>query len=191
MSNTLSWETHINNICNKANKTLGFLRRNLKIGSRKIKETAYKTFVRPILEYSSSIWDPHTELLTNKLEAVQRRAARFVLRRYHNTASPTAMLDELKWPSLQDRRRTARLSMLFKIHNGLISTEGIKTSLRPAPPRHRRTHNQQFAIPQCRTKYRQQAFLPQTIKDWNDLPQDTVEARTIDTFVSRVSSLHK
>ena len=186
----LSWDTHINHLCNKANKTLGFLRRNIKISSRKIKETAYKTFVRPILEYASSIWDPHTEQNTNKLEAVQRRAARFVMRRYHNTSSPTTMLEELKWPSLQDRRRTARLSMLYKIRNDLVSTQGIKASLSPAPPRRRRGHDQQLTIPQCRTQYRQQAFLPRTIRDWNELPQDAVEAKTIDTFVSRASRLH-
>ncbi|XP_076461755.1 uncharacterized protein LOC143294209 [Babylonia areolata] len=146
-----SWDTHINHLCNEANKTLGFLRRNIKVSSRKIKEMAYKSFVRPILEYASSIWDPHTEQNISKFEAVQCRAARFVMRRYHNTSSPTAMLEELKWSILQDRRRTARLSMLYKIHNNLVSTEGIKASLRPAPPRRRRGHDQQFAIPQCRT----------------------------------------
>eukprot|EP00745_Piridium_sociabile_P031749 TRINITY_DN52766_c0_g1_i5.p1 TRINITY_DN52766_c0_g1~~TRINITY_DN52766_c0_g1_i5.p1 ORF type:complete len:113 (-),score=25.06 TRINITY_DN52766_c0_g1_i5:138-476(-) len=111
------------------------------------------------------------------------------MRRYHNISSPTVMLEELKWPSLQDRRRTARLSMLYKIHNDLVITEGIKASLRPAPPRRRRGHDHQFAIPQCKTQYRQQAFLPRTIKDWNVQTQDVVEAKTIDTFVSRASRL--
>ncbi|KAL8615229.1 hypothetical protein ACOMHN_050270 [Nucella lapillus] len=49
----LCWDDHINNIVSKANKTLGFLRRNLKISSRSVKEQAYKAFVRPILEYAS------------------------------------------------------------------------------------------------------------------------------------------
>ncbi|XP_076469727.1 uncharacterized protein LOC143300058 [Babylonia areolata] len=149
---------------------------------------AYKSFVRPILQYASSIWNPHTEQNISKFEAVQRRAARFVTRRYHNS-SPTAMLEELKWPTIQDRRRAARQSMLYKIHNDLVSTEGIKASLRPASPRRRRGHHQQFTIPQCRTQCRQQAFLPHTIKDWNELPQNVVEAKTIDTFVSRASRL--
>lgn len=78
----LSWTEHINNVCSKANKTLGFLRRNLKISSRRIKETAYKTYIRPIMEYTTTVWDPHTQQCINKLEAVQWRAARFVMRRY-------------------------------------------------------------------------------------------------------------
>ena len=46
----MKWGTHINTITNKANKTLGFLRRNLKTGNKKTKETAYKALVRPSLE---------------------------------------------------------------------------------------------------------------------------------------------
>ena len=37
------------------------------------------------------------------------------------------------------------------------------------------------------TQYQQQLFLPQTIQDWNTVPQNTVEATIIDTFVSRAS----
>ena len=36
----LNWSEHINTVCSKANKTVGFVRRNLKISSRRIKETA-------------------------------------------------------------------------------------------------------------------------------------------------------
>jgi hypothetical protein len=47
ITNKLQWDQHINNITAKANKTLGFLRRNLKIPSIRIKEQAYQTLVRP------------------------------------------------------------------------------------------------------------------------------------------------
>ena len=43
----------------KASKTLDFLRRNLNIGSTSVKEQAYKSLVRPSLEYACSVWDPH------------------------------------------------------------------------------------------------------------------------------------
>ena len=48
-------------ICTKANRTLGFLRRNLFSCPRDVKEAAYKGLVRPVLEYGSSVWDPHTK----------------------------------------------------------------------------------------------------------------------------------
>jgi hypothetical protein len=42
------------------------------------KTQAYNTFVRPSLEYASTVWDPHTQDNINKVESIQRRAARFV-----------------------------------------------------------------------------------------------------------------
>ena len=51
----LKWNTHISNICIKADKTLGFLRRTLFSCLRNVKEAAYKGMARPILEYGSSV----------------------------------------------------------------------------------------------------------------------------------------
>ena len=53
--------------------------------------------VRPILEYGSSVWDPHTDKLQEELEKVQNRAARFVTRNYvYETGSMTGILGQLK-----------------------------------------------------------------------------------------------
>ena len=184
LTKDLTWNRHIDNVCAKANKTLGFLRRNLKIGSKTIKETAYKTFVRPILEYSSTVWDPESSVNINKLEAVQRRAARFTLNRYHNTSSVSAMIESLKWPSLRHRRKVSRLVMMKKI----LDNEAVvnRDNIIPAPSRNRRGHSQQLRQIQCKRDYRQQSFVPKTIKDWNSLPEATVASGTLETFKTRV-----
>ena len=96
-------------------QTLGFLRRNLRIGSIRTKNLAYKALVRPILEYASSVWDPHQQKEVDEIEKVQRRAAQFVQNRHRNTSSVGEMLDRLQWPTLQQRRRDARITMLSKI----------------------------------------------------------------------------
>ena len=82
ITNDLKWNTHISNVCTKANRTLGFLRRNLYSCPPDVKEAAYKGLVRPVLEYGSSVWDPHTHGLQEELEKVQNRAARFVTGNY-------------------------------------------------------------------------------------------------------------
>ena len=71
ITNDLKWNSHIRNVCSRANRTLGFLRRNLFSCPQDVKEAAYKTLVRPILEYGSTVWDPHCNGQNDELENVQ------------------------------------------------------------------------------------------------------------------------
>ena len=85
ISRDMNWSEHINNVCTKANKTLDFLKRNLKISSRKITaEKAYKSLIcspRQLLSMHV-LSGTHTPSNIDRIEAIQRRAARFVMRRY-------------------------------------------------------------------------------------------------------------
>ena len=57
ITSDLKWNTHVSNVCTKANRTLGFLRRNLHSCPQGVKEAAYKGLMRPVLDYGRSIWD--------------------------------------------------------------------------------------------------------------------------------------
>ena len=91
-----SWSRQIEETVKKANQTLGFLRRNLKVGSKRTKNLAYKALVRPLLEYAAPVWDPHQQNEIDELEKVQRRAARFVCNRHRNTSSVGDILAHIK-----------------------------------------------------------------------------------------------
>ena len=97
IADDLSWSAHIDNTIKKANQTLGFLKINIRVHNKDLKSVAYKTLVRPQLEYASTVWYPHTDKDINKVEAVQRRAARWATRDYKYTSSVTAMLKDLNW----------------------------------------------------------------------------------------------
>ena len=75
ITDDLDWGQHISEITCKATKTLGFLRRNLALAPRHTKEVAYKTLVRPQLEYAAPIWHPYHETQIEMVEKVQRTAA--------------------------------------------------------------------------------------------------------------------
>ena len=188
INNTVSWDDHISNTCSKANRAQGFLRRNLKISASNIKEKAYKVFVHPLLEYAASVWDPYSQKNIAKIEAVHRRAARFVLNRYRNTLSVNNMLEVLGWPTLEQRRQTCRLLMLYKIQSGLAHCPTLKAKLVPLPSCQRLAHDKQLTLLTTRTQYRGSSFLPKTIRDWNLSPMKVVEAPTRDTFESWVSN---
>ena len=78
----LSFNQHVDNVCKKANSVLSFVRRNFKNCSRKIKEDLYFTYVKPTVEYAAAVWAPYSRQSINKLESVQRCAARFVMNDY-------------------------------------------------------------------------------------------------------------
>ena len=77
-SNDLTLAKHITPTANSANKMIGFIKRNFWNCKPSVKDIAYKTLVRPTLEYGSSIWDPYRKTYKDHLEKVERRAARFV-----------------------------------------------------------------------------------------------------------------
>ena len=92
------WNSHIEETVNKGNRTLGFVRRILRISSKTMTELAYKDLVRPCLKYAAAIWDPHDKKHIQNLEKFQRRAARFVCNDYHTTISVSKMLEKLDLP---------------------------------------------------------------------------------------------
>ena len=99
----LTWGKHVDNIRAKANQQLAFVRRNIRTRSSSTKEKLYNTLVRPHIEYAATVWDPHISKQKHSLEMVQRRAARWVTNRYHNTSSVSDMLHTLGWRSLEHR----------------------------------------------------------------------------------------
>ena len=115
ISDNFSWTPHIDSISKKANQTLGCLKRNIKIHNKDLKSTAYSTLVRPQLEYASTVWSPHTATDITKLEAVQRRSARWATRDYQRISSVTQMIKGLNWRTLEQRCIDSRLTLMYKI----------------------------------------------------------------------------
>ena len=140
--------------------------------------------VRPILEYGSSFWDPHTDMLYEELEKVQNRAARFVTRNYvYETGSMTGILGQLKWESLKKRRKDNRLILLYKGLKGKARI--LQMTLFP------RLDVAEIIIPwPFRSPLPVYSFFPQTIRDWNDLPESLISSSELsDDSVSKFTSL--
>ena len=172
-----------------ANRTLGFLRRNFFSCPQDVKEAAYKSLVRPILEYGSSVWDPRCNEQNSELENVQKRKARFLKRNYsRETGSMTGILEELKWETLKKQRQDNRLILLYK---GLKSKARIPTvDLIPKNRRCRNQHSMAFQILSASEDTYKKSFFLQTIRDWNVLPDSLISSAELSgDCVSKFTSL--
>ena len=187
ISDNLSWNKHCDIICKKANSTLGLLRRILSGCTPEVKSTAYLTLVRPKLEYASCVWNPHTQCNINKIEMVQRRAARFVHNDYSRFTHVTLLIKALRWDSLEHRRLTNQVFMFYKIYTGLV---GI--SLPPEVVCNTRASRLPNCAPFCQLatlndtyKY---SFYPRAIRTWNSLPLALIP-NSLDEFKVTISSM--
>ena len=186
----LRWNQHIDHISSAANRMLGFLWRNLYKCPQDLKEKAYKTMIRPKVEYCASIWDPHHTKYIDKLESVQRRAARFVTNQPHRRSEPvvsvTAMIQDLGWEPLSTRRLQSRLTSFYKVLNHHLE---IPQSYHPVPAQDlqdTRGHDKRFQTYQPEIDAYKFSFFPRTVVDWNKLPAETVHAESIEAFKLRL-----
>ena len=189
ISHDLSWSPHVQSVYNKANSTLGFLRRTLRRCPSSLKETSYISLVRSVMEYACPIWDPHLIKDSHMLESVQRRAARFIKGDYRTTASVTAMLQDLGFKHLQERRRDLRLALLFKVVSGKVGITTEDLDLVKADGRTRANHGFKFRTFNSKTTARRQFFTARTIGDWNSLPARIVAVESPDAFKAELSRL--
>ncbi|PIK35151.1 putative RNA-directed DNA polymerase from mobile element jockey-like [Apostichopus japonicus] len=146
ITSDLNWGKHIQNVCNKGNRILGVLRRNLSPCSKDAKLAAYKGLLLPVLEYASSVWDPHQAFLQHNLENIQRRAARFIASDYsREPGSVSSLLRDLNLVPLAERRRQSRIILFAK---GIYGQAQIPIDcLRKPLRRSRNMHDMHFC--QC------------------------------------------
>ena len=124
-----------------------------------------------------------------ELESVQKRAARFVTGNYsYETGSMTGILGQLKWESLKERRKDNRLILLYKGLKGKVSVP--TDDLIPKTRRCRNQHSMAFQTPIANTDVYKGSFFPQTIRDWNALPDSLISsAEDAEDCVAKFTSL--
>ena len=175
-------------MASKANRVLGLLRRNLYNCSQNVKQTAYFSLVRQLVENSAVVWDPYKQIHIDLLDKIQRNAARFVTK--NNERSPgvvTKLISDLKWESLQQRRQDARLSLFYKMVYDLVDIPSDRYLTPVARPGLRHNNTLNYQLPLTRINAYKNSYFPRTIKEWNSLSEDKVQSNSIETFKARLS----
>jgi hypothetical protein len=147
----------------------------------------YTALIRPLVEYASTVWSPHTTAIINKIEQVQRRAARFVNNDFRRQNSVTEMLQKLKWDSLQERRARSQLVMLYKIQHQLVAIPAT-TYLAPST-RSTRGHDIRYLQPHTRILVYKYSFFLTVVRLWNTLPATVVGSLNLEQFTRDITEI--
>ncbi len=147
----------------------------------------YLSYIRPLLEYSSVVWDNCSKGDKERLENVQIEAARII-----TGATKLCKIEniyiETGWDTLQTRRDRQKLIMLYKMSNGLVPA----TLSDILPPRvgdgsnYPLTNAENFQIQQTRISLYYNYFLPSTLRAWNNLDLSIRNSSSQNIFKSAI-----
>ena len=162
------WDNHISSIVAIANYSMNALRK-LKYHLDKVSlEKIYLSYIRPILEYGSIIWDNCTVAQSVKLENVQLDVARIITGAVKGTKH-RLLYSETGWQTLSERRDLNQLTLMYKMLNGLTPKYlSLLVSRQRRNTYHLRNSTDITPI-FAQTNVYMNSFLPKTIRLWNEL----------------------
>ena len=149
----LTFVNHINNICARAYKSLGFI---LRCGGSFHDVTClrilYFCYVRSVLEYASVVWTPFSQIHINSLEKIQRRFLKFLVFKIDGVypargSSHSTLLARFGFDDLQTRRIRASLNFLHKLIHFQIDCPHLLSKLSFSVPRPSSRYHYSFYLP--------------------------------------------
>ena len=187
ISESGKWHEHINNIMMSASKVLGSMRALKFKLKRSTLNQIYISYMRPILEYASIVWDGCNDYEKDSLEKLQYEAAR-VVTGLTRSVSIDKLLKEIGWLLLSERRKMQKLITVYNIyHDNAPSyvSNLFPDSVADSTPYSLRNNNNYVTIAR-RTQIFSKSFVPSSINLWNNLEENIREADTLYTFKSRL-----
>jgi hypothetical protein len=176
MSKHLTFHEHVKHLLAKCYQKLFIIKKCFEISNRDILHMLYTSYIRPILEYGTLIWAPHSDSEINQLEKFQRK----VLSLHGNS---------ITLESLESRRIKSDLCYYYAILHNYAKLDPNKFFVLNRRPNHR-GHSFLLTTPITRTAAFKYAFSQRRIQLWNSLPNKVVCSSSISRFKSLLHTLY-
>ena len=169
----------------KAQRILGYIKRQFGFRNKEIVLSLYNSLVRPHLEYAVQFWSPSLRKDVARLERVQARATKLIPSLRHK--SYPERLEELDLFSLESRRLRGQLIEVFKILRGFDNvdfrnlfelSEGVT-----------RNHGYKLELKRYHRDLCGNFFTYSICDKWNSLPADVVNSNSVGQFKSRLDKV--
>ena len=188
ISSDLKFKGHVNKICHNATAAISKLFQCFRSSDHNFLKRLYFSFVIPILENASPVWNPQYVTYIDKLERVQKFFTRKVLQ--NSTLDYNNRLNLLSMKSLEYRRMIIDLKLVhgiiheksclnfndfleFQRMNNTRSFTFISLSL-------------EIPIADCRKHF----FASRVVPVWNSLPSDVVTSPNIYCFIRKLNNIN-
>ena len=183
----LNFSDHISSIVTKAKQRLFLLNKIFISKNPHIMILAFKTYVIPLLEYCSQVWNPQNLDDVRRLESVQRKFTKRLSG--YQGLNYAARLDKASLPTLELRRLRADLHLCYKILHRLVDTNISKFfNLIPLGDTKTRGHSWKLKSITPRLNTRLNFFSFRVTNAWNSLSPATVDAKSFTTFKNLLRS---
>ena len=189
IDNHLTWTKHIDKISKKIASAIGALKRIRPYITTNTAIQVYQALIQPHFDYCCSVWDGLGETLSCKMQKLQNRAARVIMRANYD-ASAGILLDALHWDNLSLRREKLKAGLVFKTLKGnvplylqnMFSVRGIGYNIRNSEMR--------LNLPKPRTNYLKRSFSYSGALLWNSLPQDIRKLQSFAQFRKAIAEYY-
>jgi hypothetical protein len=187
ITNNLSFEAHINNIVSKARQRIstlfrGFITRNLYIMRR-----AFITYIRPIVEYNSVVWNPSLIHLIDLIENVQRHFSKRIPQL--SSLSYPERLALLDLEPLELRRLRSDLIYYFKIFNHQTPFDPNDAFIIYTPVASSRSSTSYLQKPTKASNKHLHTLFYRHVDVWNALPVAIRSLSSLQSFKSELMKL--
>ena len=169
----------------RANKILGYIKRQFSYRNKETVLSLYNSLVRPLLEYAVQFWSPTLRADIDRLERVQARATKLIPA--IRGKGYARRLEDLGLFTLEQRRLRGQLIETFKILKGINNVDPSDFFVLCENPT--RNHGWKVVPPRFSTSHLQNFMLVKVCNVWNGLPVNVVNSLTVDTFKRRLDRI--
>lgn len=190
LSSNGHWDAHVENILQSASKVVGIMRRLKFTLNRRSLNQIYLSYIVPILEYSSIVWDGCSDSCSNSLQKLQNEAARIVTG-LTRSVSLENLFRECGWQTLNKRREAQKLCFLYKATHDMVPSY-ISDLIPPTvgeTNRYPLRDNVNIRNISTRTTVSQKSCIPSSITMWNSLDINSRAADSLTGFKRIVSQM--
>ncbi len=178
MNNDLKFNQHFKNMCSSANIQSNLIYKCFYTRRPEFLTQMFKVFVRPKLEYASSVWNPSYLKDIDLIEQVQRRFTKRIPGMSH--VPYTQRLEHLELESLELRRIHIDLHYVYKLLNQLVDSSYQQffetTNLAT------RNNSLPLRKPWFNKDVYKHSFAVRVVDWWNKLPKEVVTAKNLTDF---------